>query len=240
VFEIGNSLREARMRRKLELSQVERDTHIRAKYLMALEDDRFDALPGTAYAKGFLRTYADYLGLDATQFIDEFNTRIPSEDEPPPSELVWVGRGGSAWRGWVVGASLVAALVGVAAWQLASSGGHGPAPLQPPLTTTRVQQLPPHPATHPNSVRTPRFARIVITAARGPCWLAVRKRSATGPQVFDRTLRPNERARFVGRRLWIRFGAPWNAQATLNGKSVRLPSAIADVLVTSSGMSVVG
>jgi hypothetical protein len=240
VFEIGNSLREARLRRKLELSQVERDTHIRAKYLMALEDDRFDALPGTAYAKGFLRTYADYLGLDAPQFIDEFNTRFTSEDEPPTSELVRVRRPGSARRRWVVGAWLAATLVGVAAWQLASSGSHRRAALQPPLTTTRVQQPPPHPAARPNSVRRPRFARIVITAARGPCWLAVHRLSATGPQVLERTLRPNERARFVGRRLWIRFGAPWNIQATLNGKSVRLPSAIADVVVTSSGMSVVG
>jgi hypothetical protein len=69
VFEIGSSLREARMRRKLELSQVEQDTRIRAKYLMALEDDRFEALPEPAYAKGFLRTYADYLGLDAQRFV---------------------------------------------------------------------------------------------------------------------------------------------------------------------------
>ena len=65
MFEIGSSLREARMRRQLELSQIERDTRIRAKYLLALEDDRFEVLPGLAYAKGFLRTYADYLGLDA-------------------------------------------------------------------------------------------------------------------------------------------------------------------------------
>ena len=45
MFEIGSSLREARMRRQLELSQIERDTRIRAKYLMALEDDRFELLP---------------------------------------------------------------------------------------------------------------------------------------------------------------------------------------------------
>ena len=67
MFEIGTSLREARERQKLELSQVEGATRIRARYLQAFEDERFDILPGVAYAKGFLRTYADYLGLDAQQ-----------------------------------------------------------------------------------------------------------------------------------------------------------------------------
>lgn len=59
MFEIGSSLREARMRQKLELSQIERDTRIRAKYLEALEEERFELLPGLAYAKGFLHTYAE-------------------------------------------------------------------------------------------------------------------------------------------------------------------------------------
>jgi cytoskeleton protein RodZ len=62
MFEIGSSLRAARMRQRLELSQAERDTRIRAKYLGALEDERFDVLLGPAYTKGFLRSYADYLG----------------------------------------------------------------------------------------------------------------------------------------------------------------------------------
>ena len=82
MFEIGSSLREARMRRGLELSDVERDTRIRTRYLTALEEERFDVLPGPAYAKGFLRTYADFLGLDAQQFVDEYNTRFAPPDEP--------------------------------------------------------------------------------------------------------------------------------------------------------------
>ncbi len=82
MFEIGSSLRGARMRQGLELSEVERETRIRAKYLGALEDERFDVLPGDAYAKGFLRTYADYLGLDAQRFVDEYKTRFAPEEEP--------------------------------------------------------------------------------------------------------------------------------------------------------------
>jgi cytoskeletal protein RodZ len=80
VFEIGSNLREARMRQKLELADVERATRIRARYLMALEEERFDIFPGTAYAKGFLRTYADHLGLDAQRFVDEYNSRFAQEE----------------------------------------------------------------------------------------------------------------------------------------------------------------
>ena len=49
MFEIGNSLREARLRQGYELPRVEADTKIRAKYLRALEEERFEVLPGETY-----------------------------------------------------------------------------------------------------------------------------------------------------------------------------------------------
>ncbi len=75
MFEIGPALREARERRRLGLAQVEADTKIRARYIRALEDEDFAVLPGATYTKGFLRAYADYLGLDGQLFVDEFNSR---------------------------------------------------------------------------------------------------------------------------------------------------------------------
>ncbi len=78
VFEIGNSLREARSRRQIELPQAELATKIRVKYLRALEEERFETLPSQTYVKGFLRTYADYLGLDGQLYVDEFNSRYVS------------------------------------------------------------------------------------------------------------------------------------------------------------------
>ena len=86
MFEIGNSLREARLRQGYELPRVEADTKIRAKYLRALEEERFEVLPGETYVKGFLRTYAEYLGLDGQLYVDEFNSRFTREEEPltPP------------------------------------------------------------------------------------------------------------------------------------------------------------
>src|SRR6058998_1040784 len=75
MFEIGPALREARERRGLGLAQVETDTKIRARYIRALEDEDFHILPGPTYTKGFLRAYAEYLGLDGQPFVDEFNSR---------------------------------------------------------------------------------------------------------------------------------------------------------------------
>jgi cytoskeleton protein RodZ len=238
VFEIGSSLREARMRRQLELSQVEQDTRIRARYLMALEEDRFEALPGLAYAKGFLRTYADYLGLDAQRFVDEYNARFAPEEEPAAPPQVRIRRRRFAFDSWLLVVPVAAVLVGLIAWQLSSSGGHHQATLRPPPPTTRTTRPAPTPA--PPVKHSATVARIVLAASRGRCWLSVHSGSAAGRSVFERTLQPGQSARFVSRRLWIRIGAPWNLDATLNGKSVQLPASTASVVVTPTGISVVG
>ena len=85
MFEIGNSLRDARLRQGLELDQLEAETKIRAKYLRALEEEQFEQLPGDTYVKGFLRTYADRLGLDGQLYVDEYNSRFTLAEEPPAS-----------------------------------------------------------------------------------------------------------------------------------------------------------
>jgi Helix-turn-helix domain len=74
------------MRGQVDLNEVESRTKIRARYLRAMEDEDWDALPGSVYVKSFLRTYADYLGLDSRALVDEFKQRYerPSDQELPP------------------------------------------------------------------------------------------------------------------------------------------------------------
>ena len=84
MFEIGNSLREARLRQSLELSDVERATKIPPKYLRALEDEQFELLPAQTYVKGFLNTYAEFLGLDGQLYVDEYNSRYVTREEEEP------------------------------------------------------------------------------------------------------------------------------------------------------------
>src|SRR5919198_4665518 len=73
--DIGASLREARMRQRIDISEVEHETKIRAKYLRALENEEWDLRPGPTYVKSFLRTYADPLGLDGKLLIEEYKLR---------------------------------------------------------------------------------------------------------------------------------------------------------------------
>ena len=84
MFEIGSSLREARTRQGLDINDMEMRTKIRAKYLRALEAEHFDQLPGHTYIKGFLRTYADSLGMDGQLYVDEYNSRFVAGEEEQP------------------------------------------------------------------------------------------------------------------------------------------------------------
>src|ERR1700757_5515585 len=86
MADIGATLREARMRAKIDINEVERRTKIRAKYLRAMENEEWDLLPGEVYVKSFLRTYSDFLGLDSRMLTDEYKRRYerPSDHELRP------------------------------------------------------------------------------------------------------------------------------------------------------------
>ena len=238
MFEIGSSLREARTRRGLTLPDVEHATHIRSRYLMAMEEDAFDVLPGPAYAKGFLRTYADFLGLEGQPFVDEYNSRYAPGDEPAATMPVRVKRRRRLANPLLFAAPAGAILIGLIAWQLTRTGGADHTVLPPPAhghTTTAAAVLPAQTVKH-----APAVARLVIVATRGPCWLGVRIGSDTGPRVYERTLEQGQTARFVSRRLWIRMGAPWNVDATLNGRALGLPATTGNVVVTATGLAKAG
>jgi hypothetical protein len=92
--DIGATLREARMRARIDVSEVEAQTKIRAKYLRALENEEWDLLPGPTYVKSFLRTYAEALDLDAKLLVDEYKLRHErlSEVELQPINAAAPGR----------------------------------------------------------------------------------------------------------------------------------------------------
>jgi cytoskeletal protein RodZ len=83
--EIGSTLREARMRRRIDIQEVETATKIRAKYLRALENEEWSLLPGATFVKTFLRTYAEFLGLDGRLLVEEYKARYEpvSQQEMP-------------------------------------------------------------------------------------------------------------------------------------------------------------
>ncbi len=75
MAEIGDSLREARMRAGVDISDIEAETKIRAKYLRALENEEWSLLPGPTFVKSFLRTYADAVGLDGRLLVENYKQR---------------------------------------------------------------------------------------------------------------------------------------------------------------------
>jgi len=113
---VGQALREARTERGIELSEVERVTKIRIKFLRAMEEERWEALPAPVYARSFLSTYARFLGLDDKALVDQYRRTAEGADrvEPIPHQVVQPGirrRGRSIKPIAVLFAGLVAAVV---------------------------------------------------------------------------------------------------------------------------------
>jgi cytoskeletal protein RodZ len=85
MAELGRALFQARVARGLTIEDAERDTRISKRYLEALERDDFSAFPAPFYARAFLRTYAQYLGLDASQLLAALpHARLEPEVAPLP------------------------------------------------------------------------------------------------------------------------------------------------------------
>jgi cytoskeleton protein RodZ len=247
VFEIGNSLREARLRQGFELPRVEADTKIRAKYLRALEEERFEVLPGDTYVKGFLRTYSEYLGLDGQLYVDEYNSRFAREEEfpvaSPAARRPKPRRMESNFIVVALAGIVAVTILVVVAWKF-GSGGMNTADVVPgsDLVDTTPgasgsQGTTIHASTQPSAPK-PKLAKLALTADSGDCWLEVRARSATGNLLYQGTLQQGQTQRFVKwPRLWIQLGAPAYLTAKLNGHRVRhFPTAPSIVVVTAKGV----
>jgi transcriptional regulator with XRE-family HTH domain len=190
--EIGATLREARMRARIDISEIESETKIRAKYLRALENEEWGLLPGPAYVRSFLRTYAEALDLDAKLLLEEYKLR---HERPSDHDLMPIGAPRRHPRGrqprgvprWLVVAVVVVCLLG-ALYALGKLGGGGggsaatttpPKPGRttttavPPSTTARAQTTPARKARR----KTPASARLVrlqiVPTGPGPVFVCV-------------------------------------------------------------------
>jgi cytoskeletal protein RodZ len=220
VFDIGSSLRDARVRQELDFPELEQLTKIRPKYLRALEDERFDILPAPTYVRGFLRSYADALGLDGQPFVDEYNSRFTvGEDDtvvrarrvPPPRRER--GRADRESRMAVLALlaiAVVTALV-IAAWRF---GGPENEPV--PGLAKQEQATPRAGSLGPT--------RLVVRASGGDSWMEVRAGSAGGRLLYSGTLEKGQRKSFDGRRLHLALAEPANVSLRVNGKEAAMPA----------------
>jgi Helix-turn-helix domain/RodZ C-terminal domain len=240
MFEIGATLREARHRRGLSLDDVQRSLHFRERYLTALEAEHWDLLPGEAYTKGFLRTYAEFLGLDGTLFIDEFNEWIAAEDEQPiiPESLTPRRTRRRLLVRAIVGVFVLAFAV-FAAGALRPSASPGTHVDVAAAATPRpaVQRgMPVAPAELPAPVRA-KPVTALIRATKASSWLSVRVGGPNGKELFRGFLnRGHELSYPLGTDVWMRIGRPQAVVVTLGRRTVHgLPGTPANLLLTRYG-----
>ena len=130
--EIGSTLRAARMSARVDVSEIEAQTKIRAKYLRALENEEWDLLPGPTFVRSFLRTYAQALDLDAKALVEEYRLNYESPSEAALEPIVSTpstsprGRGPSRpSRGYMVLVGIVGVVIVLLVIGLLSRGGGG-------------------------------------------------------------------------------------------------------------------
>ena len=158
---VGQDLRAARLRRGDDLATVSKALKIRKDHLEALEEDRIDALPGRTYAVGFVRTYSDFLGLDALDMVERFKAEIAGRESGPTpvSGLPAHEEDRQLPHGWLIIAVIVVGLVVFGIYQLAVSADRMIRPVAPvPAAIAPKQavhfQKPPPPAAQPQPAAT--------------------------------------------------------------------------------------
>jgi cytoskeletal protein RodZ len=231
---IGERLREARMRQGLDLTEVEIATKIRAKYLRAMENDEFSMLPGTTYVKSFLRTYAEYLGLDAQLLVEEFRAQheprgvgempsfVPPGRARPPRDRRGAGGAGMAiGPGVLIVAMILLFLLVLAVIGLVSGGDEGGDKKTAADTTektekkrTRERRKEPA-AAAPAEKRTPKNVRVKIVPAE-ETYLCID--DGRGTKLFEGTIRSTQS--FRAKQVRVNLGRP-TARIFVNGERYR-------------------
>src|SRR3977135_1367850 len=213
MFDIGASLREARTRRGLSLDDVTAGLRIRERYVTALEEERWDLLPGEAYAKGFLRMYAEFLGLDGSLYVDEYNERVGAHAEEalvPDSLAPRKGKSRLLFR-TIVGVVVVGGTV--AALNAFGSGTPASAPVQADLSNV-ANAAPPKKVAKPRApvvlhVAPAKPPVAVIRAVTSRSWLSVRIGGANGNEIFRGFLNRGHNLTYgLDTNVWLRIGRP--------------------------------
>jgi cytoskeleton protein RodZ len=219
VFEIGSTLREARVRRKLTLQQAEQDTKIRVKYLQAMENEEFEVMPGPTYVKGFLRTYAVYLDLDPKIILDEYRSRgLPDEEHEPFGGSSALRPRSHRGRNTLAFVAVLCLLVLALFYMLGLNNSRGAHKLPKPIVVTSPTPKPKPSATHtPTGTPVGGVSALTLTARGGKCWVEVRTNGATGKVLFSNIIPAGNSMTFHGATLWFRIGDPSKLRVTLNG-----------------------
>lgn len=229
--EIGSTLREARVRQRLDITEIETATKIRAKYLRALENEEWELLPGPTFVKTFLRTYAETLGLDARLLVEEYKLRHDRlseiELQPIAPRRMAEGRRRNPAPAFPRGLLVLAVLALLVALLFFLGRGRSdreattptPAPVTSAETVAPATTEPAEPAEKaPSEPPAPRVARLRIEPT-GPISVCLKARG--GRTLVDDSILTANTETWRSSRFQLRVGNG-EARLRINGKVVRL------------------
>jgi cytoskeletal protein RodZ len=235
---LGDEFRAARESRHLSLSDVSEQIHIRSVYLQSIENEEWSVIAAPVYVRGFIRTYARFLGLDPEHAVEQFNASIGAL-AARPHEPVPLGPIDTPWRPspWLLiagaAALLLVVFVGFRYFQFQQDGGDVAAVAQasiapsdaPSAVASDASPGPAAPKPTPSKTSTPtRTLEISVTA---PSWLLVK---VDGAQVLQGIMPAGTRKSYHGTSAFVRAGNAGGVTLTLNGKDLGVMGRSGDVI----------
>ena len=234
---IGENLKNQRKNRQLTIGQVEEETKIRAKYLQALEEEEFGVIPGRVYVKGFLRTYATFLGLEASPLIEEYekltNANMINTEEPvKPQRATQVKKNSGFNFSWnpkynkyvaVIAAILILALVNeFYPWAAPDNTAKKDDDSFPQNIESREEtdKKPIKEPENPKKEEPQKLegANLNLEVSEGESWMKI---TVDGKNTFEGILKSGDTKSFQGEeKVSVRLGNAGVVQITFNGESI--------------------
>jgi cytoskeletal protein RodZ len=235
---IGETLRTARVSHGIILEEVERATHVKYKYLVAIESNEFGEIPALAYVRAYVRKYAEFIGLDPEPLLEAIQSTVPAtykleldaERVPTPpvdaflkrknpwQRILWIG------IGVVVGLILILLMIN---WLVPSAPSTGTSPVSSPKSNN---PSPTEPSPNPNSSPKP-TENIVASTQAGPeiefRVTAIESGSLTvvvnGKAQFEGTMQAGQKGTWRGSSFQLTFDDPVKYLLEINGAEVSAP-----------------
>ncbi len=228
-MEIGETLRKAREARGLSLENVAELTKINIKYIKAIENDSFDALPGGIYTRGFLRSYARLLGLDPKELLLGFEkqnsgaTNDLSEDQTPAAFNFPPKEPLSARKfkkpAYYLAFAVIIILAGCLLWagyaHIVKSSGSGREAVKPEILIERLKGNAPREKT---TAVNRKGLNVLLEVTEQKCWMRV---ASDGVISFTGTVTAGNSKSFqASQRMSIRLGNAGVVKVTVNGRAI--------------------
>jgi cytoskeleton protein RodZ len=213
----GEEFRAARESRRLSIPDVSEQIHIRSVYLQAIEEEGWSAVAAPVYIRGFIRTYARFLGLDAEDAVARFNgVVVEPKPETRPEPQILPQRSGPlpAWL-WAAGATavLLVLFVGYNYYRLQKStqAAITAEAVLPALPSVRTERAVSRPA---ERRRTGRAGRGFFLKVEQRSWLRV---VLDGRVVLEGVFEPGTQRAFEGKTATVRAGNAGGIAVAING-----------------------